>query len=209
MWLFAAISSGPMSLAVPIVMSYPATTVIVVAAIGRVPGLLQLVLVAIIMTGVLVVAASEAADDVQSHGSERRRRTIGFALLSHVTFLFAVLAGQQAALTFGEIESVWISRIAGTLVVLPMLLGGGGKQSITLPLWALLAFMGALDVAALSLLFAAGHTPQPELAVVCASASGAVTVILAWLFAKERIVPLRWAGIAMTFAGIAALSAVK
>ena len=60
-----------------------------------------------------------------------------------------------------------------------------------------------------SLLFAAGKTAQPELATVCGSASGAITVILAWIFLKEKIVYLRWLGIAATFSGIAALSALK
>jgi drug/metabolite transporter (DMT)-like permease len=61
----------------------------------------------------------------------------------------------------------------------------------------------------LSLLFAAGRSDHPELAVVCASASGAVTVILARIVSRERILPLRWLGIAMTFAGIGLLSAVN
>ena len=69
--------------------------------------------------------------------------------------------------------------------------------------------MGGLDVLALAVLFAAANSPHPQLAIVCASASGAVTVILAAIFMSERIVPARWAGIAITFAGIAALSAAR
>ena len=53
-----------------------------------------------------------------------------------------------------------------------------------------------LDTFAAVLLFAAGNTAQPELATVCGSASGAITVILAWIFLNEKVVYLRWLGIA-------------
>jgi uncharacterized membrane protein len=72
----------------------------------------------------------------------------------------------------------------------------------------LFAVMGGLDVAALCLLFAAASTAHPQLAVVCASAAGVVTVILAAVFLREPIALARWTGIAITFAGIAALTAI-
>ena len=68
-----------------------------------------------------------------------------------------------------------------------------------------------LAAAACVLLFigAAGKSAQPELANVCATASGAITILLAWIFLHEKIAYLRWIGIAATFFGIAALSALK
>ena len=69
--------------------------------------------------------------------------------------------------------------------------------------------MAFLDALAVSLLFAAGKTAQPELATVCGSASGAITILLAWIFLREKIAYLRWLGIAATFSGVAALSAFK
>jgi drug/metabolite transporter (DMT)-like permease len=209
LWLFGAISSGPVSLAVPIVMSYPATTVVVAAALGRWPSTLQLALVVFIMAGVVLAAVAESHEDADTISAARRWRTISLAALSHATFLVSVMAGQHAAGLFGEVEAVWISRLSGSLVVVPLLLGVRVAANIDWRLGALLVFMGALDVAGSSLLFAAGRTSHPELAIVSASASGAVTVILAWLILKERIPAWRWIGISMTFAGIGALSAVK
>jgi drug/metabolite transporter (DMT)-like permease len=207
--LFAAISLGPVSLAVPIVMAYPATMVAAASLMGRVPGSLQLALIAMIMTGVVIAAWAEAENAGGPIPWRRRKTTIGLAILSHLTFLFAVFAGQKAAAIFGEIQSVWMSRLAGCLIMAPFLFTKTKSAPIDKRLWALLAFMGGLDVGALSLLFAAGRSDHPELAVVCASASGAVTVILARIVSRERILPLRWLGIAMTFAGIGLLSAVK
>lgn len=208
LFLFAAIASGPISLAVPVTMSYPATSVMLAALLGNAPTLLQLLFVALIMGGVLLVTLGE-----HDHGgpivSGQRRRTLTFAMLAHLTFVTAVFTGQTSATLFGEIETTWISRLAGTAAMLPLLLvskGGGQGQARYLPL---LGVMALLDTVAAALLFAAGKTAQPELATVCGSASGAFTVILAWIFLKEKIVYLRWLGIAATFLGIAALSALK
>jgi drug/metabolite transporter (DMT)-like permease len=210
LWLFAAIASGPVSLAVPLTMAYPASSVVLAAILGNAPNLIQLMLIILIVGGVLVAASAESTGDEGSKDtSGRRRRTITFALLAHVTFVIAVFAGQRAAPLFGEVEAVWISRLAGALVVIPLLLISQDAARPRIAHFPLLALMAFLDVAAMSLLFAAGKTAQPELATVCATASGVVTVVLARIFLAERIAYLRWLGIALTFSGVAALSAVK
>ena len=208
MCLFAAIGSGPISLAVPIVMAYPATGTALAAFLGDVPSAIQIALSAAVMVGVMIVAVSEPTAEGAETSPARRRRTILLALASHLIFLITVLAGQKAALAYGEIESVWISRLAGTAAVIPFLFIRKGEGRMSLPILSLFAVMGGLDVAALCLLFAAASTAHPQLAVVCASAAGVVTVILAAVFLREPIALARWTGIAITFAGIAALTAI-
>jgi drug/metabolite transporter (DMT)-like permease len=205
--LFAGIASGPVSLAVPVTMSYPATSVLLAAALGTVPTPIQLLFVALILGGALLVALGE--HESQEREATGRRRTLIFAILAHLTFVIVVFAGQRSAALFGEIEAAWISRLAGTLVTLPLLLFAKGGIRGQIPHLPLLALMAFLDALAVSLLFAAGKTAQPELATVCASASGAITVLLARIFLREKIAFLRWLGIAATFFGVAALSAPK
>lgn len=210
LWLFAAIASGPVSLAVPITMSYPATSVLLGALLGNIPTLTQFAFVALILAGALLVAWGEG----EGHGLEGEspghwRRTVIFAVLAHITFVIGVFAGQKSALLFGDIETVWISRLAGSVVILPLLLIKPAPLRAQMPHLPVLALMALLDIVAISLLFAAGKTAQPELANVCATASGAITIVLAWIFLGEKIAYLRWLGIAATFSGIAALSAVK
>jgi drug/metabolite transporter (DMT)-like permease len=207
-WLFAAIASGPVSLAVPITMAYPATSVALAALLGSIPSLVQIICVVIILAGALLVARGENSSE-DAADPARRRKTIVCALLAHVTFVIAVLAGQTAVPLFGEIESVWLSRIAGTAVMLPLLFLPAKEERPRLADAPLLLLFGLLDVLAISLLFAAGKADQPELATACATASGAITVILARIFLRERVAPLRWIGIAATFAGIAGLSLFK
>ncbi len=137
------------------------------------------------------------------------RRTITFALLAHVIFLLSVLAGQNAAEEIGALQSAWVSRIGGCILVLPILFFGSDVKQLSLRATPLLAVMGLLDVLGMSALFAAGRTEQPELATVCSAAAGAITVILAALVLKEKVRPGRWLGIALVFSGVSALSLAK
>jgi drug/metabolite transporter (DMT)-like permease len=207
LFLFAGIASGPVSLVVPITMSYPATSVMLAMLLGNTPTLLQLVYVALILVGVLLVALGEHGNEAV--GTARRWRTMMFAVLAHLAFVVTVFAGQTSATIFGEIEATWISRLAGTVAMLPLLLLSKGNRESQIRFLPLLSVMALLDTIAAVLLFAAGKTAQPELATVCGTASGAKPVVLAWIFLGERIVYLRWLGIAATFFGIAALSALK
>ncbi len=209
-WLFTAIASGPVSLAVPVTMSYPATSVLLGALLGSVPTQIQLAFVALILFGAFLVAWGEAGSktpEVESRG--RWRRTVIYAALAHLAFVLGVFAGQKSVLIFDEIQSVWISRLAGTAVILPLLFAISAPVRSQLPYFPVLAAMGLLDVIGITLVFAAGNTDQPELANVCATASGAITIILARIFLKEKIAYVRWIGIVATFSGIAALSALK
>ena len=136
------------------------------------------------------------------------KRTIGFALLSHFTFAIGNFVGQYAATIYGAIPATWISRIGGCAAIIPLLLISTARPGkIPLNRLPFLALMGGLDVLALSMLNLAGHTPQPELAIVIASAAGVFAIILVWLIFNEHIARLRWFGIILTFAAVAALSA--
>ena len=210
LWLFAGIASGPVSLAVPVAMSYPATIVLLSAFAGNMPTSSQLLFIAAVLGGAFLVAWAEpdepaAADEAPS----RWRRTVIFALLAHAVFIIAILTGQKSATLFDELQSVWISRLAGSAVMLPLLLIRPAPLRPQARYLPILLLMGLLDVVATTLLFAAGKTAQPELAAVCATASGAITIVLAAIFFREKIAYLRWLGIAVTFSGVAALSAFK
>ena len=72
--------------------------------------------------------------------------------------------------------------------------------------WLLLSVMGVLDAIALSLVMSAGTLYRPEFAAVAASTFGAITIILAWTFLKERMTFGQWAGVGLTFTGIGYLA---
>jgi drug/metabolite transporter (DMT)-like permease len=204
-WLFAAMTNGSVSLTLPIVMSYPATSLIFGAFAGRPPSSWQIGFATLVLGGVGAVATT--GEEQNGRGGDIKR-AIGFALLSHFTFAIGNFIGQYAATIYGAIPATWISRVGGCAIIIPLLLVSTARPA-KYPLKRLpfLAVMGGLDVLALSMLNLAGHTPQPELAIVTASAAGVFAIILVWLIFSEHIAPLRWFGIILTFAGVAALSA--
>jgi multidrug transporter EmrE-like cation transporter len=69
-----------------------------------------------------------------------------------------------------------------------------------------LALMGVLDAIAISLVTLSGRLPSPEYAAISSSLFGVLTILLAWKFLNESVLPAQWLGISTVFAGIAALS---
>jgi drug/metabolite transporter (DMT)-like permease len=206
-WLFAAMSAGSVSLALPIVMSYPATSLVFGALAGRPPSLPQVAFAGLVIAGVIAVARTGSDEN---RGAKDVQRAIGFAALSHFTFAIGNFAGQYAATIYGALSATWLSRIGGSIAIVPLLfLITAEPTKFPARRLPFLLLMGGLDVLALSMLNLGGHTAQPELAIVTASAAGVIAILLAWLFFGERIARLRWIGIVLTFAGVAALTAIK
>jgi uncharacterized membrane protein len=63
-----------------------------------------------------------------------------------------------------------------------------------------------MDTAAFIANNAGLHTGQVAVVSVLASLYGAVTVLLSWIFLRERLEPSQWFGIALIFAGIVLVS---
>lgn len=68
--------------------------------------------------------------------------------------------------------------------------------------------MGLCDTVALASVLFAGNLPGGTFAMVTASLFGVITIILAWVFLKERLAPLQWVGLAVTFTAIGAIALV-
>lgn len=209
MCLFAALGAGPMSLGVPIAGSYPVTSLLLATAFGIVPTMVQVILALTVLFGVVIVSSTDGeAGNGRQFAPGYFWRTVAYALCAHVMFALAIWSGQLAAARFGTIETTWLSRLSG--LVLLALIFGASRQTVrgTTAYIPTAALLGLLDVTAISCMNHAATTSYPEIATVIGSTFGPVTVLLAWIFLDERISPLRWFGIAVTFSGVAALSAV-
>jgi drug/metabolite transporter (DMT)-like permease len=209
-WLFAALAAGSLSLALPIVMSYPVTSLALGTLAGRHPSMLQITAAAVALGGVLAVARSESAGDPSTSGGESFRRTLAFGALSHIAYAVATFAGQHSATVFDPLEATWLARIGGSLTVLPLLFRNAAELPRVVGRWlpALMA-MGGLDVLAIAMINLAALTTYPEMALVAASSAGVISILLARVLFQEHIAAQRWIGIIVTFAGIAALTAVQ
>lgn len=204
--LYQGLAMGPVTIVAPIVGSYPALVIVIALLQGVRPSLLQWAAMGVVMAGVVVVART--AGTFEEPGGWTRaalRQTVLIALLSALGFAVAVSAGQAATPVYGEVQTVWISRLIGLAALLPMFLLPAYELRLPLRWWPLLAAQGALDTGAYLALFAGSAGEGAAIAAVTASGFGAVTVLLARVFLKERMTWAQWGGIALIFAGVAVL----
>ena len=118
----------------------------------------------------------------------------------------AQTSGQAAAVELGEITAVWLARIFGLITIGAIYLLRRSRGELPARWLPLLGLMGALDVAALAAILAAGNLPDPAFATVVSSAFSAVTVILARAILKEPISPIQFLGMILIFGGVAGLA---
>ncbi len=149
-------------------------------------------------------AAKETATKETAHLS----KGVGWALLAALGFgvLFWFL-GFYVVPAVGPTISVWVIRLTSFSVL--ALAAIPTRQSLKLPIgsvWWLLAAVGFLDTAAFVANNAGLHTGQVSVVSVLASLYGAVTVLLAWIFLREKLERSQWFGIIIIFAGIVLVS---
>lgn len=207
--LFAAFALGPMTIVAPIAGSYPALAMLLALTQGARPSALQWLAVSGVMVGVVIISRGGGRYEDSGELTKSDMRTVlGLAGLACLCFAIAVTASQAAVSTFGNVQTVWLGRIFGLLVIGLIYLWRSPGAKLPWRWLPLLALMGCLDVAALAALTAAGNLPSPEFTTVVSSAFGAITVMLARAFLKEPLAPTQIGGIVLIFGGVAALTAL-
>jgi drug/metabolite transporter (DMT)-like permease len=205
--LFKAFSLGPISLVGPVTAGYPVLAVLWGVFNGLEPSLLQWSAVAATVIGAVVVARSGTEDGgINAVEPGKMPTLLFFALMAVLGYATSIVLGQKAAVTVGEIEATWLSRITALLVLLPFVLGEGKATPLSRRNWTGIFVMGGLDVLGVIAINASGHLPGKDFAGIGVSAYGAVAVILAMTFLKERVSNGQWLGIGMIVAGVATLS---
>jgi drug/metabolite transporter (DMT)-like permease len=215
--LYYSFEVGTMSIVAPVSSSYPALTVALSLLSGERIHLLRGVGLAITLAGVILAAtsfaspvkngtAATAADGETAHA--HLSKGVGWAIFAAVGFgvLFWFL-GFYVVPAVGGAVSVWVMRLTA-LVALAGVAAPVG-QSIRLPrggVWWLLLAVGVLDTAAFVANNAGLSTGQVSVVSVLASLYGAVTVLLSWIFLRERLERTQWLGIVLIFAGIVMVS---
>jgi uncharacterized membrane protein len=205
--LFKAFSLAPVSIVGPTTAGYPALVVVWGLLNGLVPTPVEWVGLVLVLAGAVIVGASSA------DGGERRAIPPGkmFTALiaiiaANLGFASAVVLGQAAAVSMGEVETTFVSRFPAALLLLPLLRGDVRTQAAW-PKGAAVAVlaMAALDVGAMTAVNHAGHFPNKAFAAMGVSAYGGLAVLVAMIVLKERVSKGQWLGIALVVAGIACL----
>jgi drug/metabolite transporter (DMT)-like permease len=222
--LYHSFEVGVMSIVAPVSSAYPALTVALSLLSGerihpiRAAGL-AVTLIGVVLASTSFAKASGAAspdrEESQSKFTEDKATArphlsegVGWAIVAGVLFGFLFwFLGYYVVPVVGGTVSVWIIRLTSFSALL--LCAAPARQSLRIPrgnVWWLLAAVGVMDTAAFIANNAGLHTGQVAVVSVLASLYGAVTVLLSWIFLRERLEPSQWFGIALIFAGIVLVS---
>ena len=207
--LYRSFEIGVMSIVAPVSSAYPALTVALAIASGERITVLRGVGLAVTLVGV-ILAATSFAKSASGPAKETARLTKGVGWAIAAAFGFGVLfwfLGFHVVAAVGTTISVWVIRLTSFSVL--ALVSVPAKQSLNLPsgsVWWLLAAVGLLDTAAFVANNAGLQTGQVSVVSVLASLYGAVTVLLSWIFLREKLERSQWFGIALIFAGIVLVS---
>lgn len=205
--LYEALRRGPVAVVMPLAGAYPAWALgIMVVFQGLRPSAAAWAAMAVVMAGVWLVARSAGPED-DAPTAAADPRAMPLALAAGLGFALALVAGPPAAALHGDLPALWQARLTGALAMLPLALASRRGRPAPAPRWlALVALQGGLDTLALLALLRAGEGANAAAATVVGSTFGIVAIVLARLVLKEPVSPPQWAGIALTFGGVAALS---
>jgi drug/metabolite transporter (DMT)-like permease len=207
--LYYSFQIGVMSIVAPVSSCYPALTVTLAIMSGEKITALRGAGLAVTLVGVILAATSFAPSTADpKKESAHLAKGVGWAILAAVGFgvLFWFL-GFYVIPAVGSTISVWVIRLTSFSVL--GLAAVPAHQSLKLPsgnVWWMLAAVGIMDTAAFIANNAGLHTGQVSVVSVLASLYGAVTVVLAWIFLREKLERSQWFGIVLIFVGIVLVS---
>jgi drug/metabolite transporter (DMT)-like permease len=212
--LYYSFQVGVMTVVAPVSSAYPALTVALAIASGERIQPLRAAGLAVTILGVVLAATSFTSDvthpaiEPGSSGRAHLTKGVSWAIVAAVGFGFLFwLLGFHVVPRVGSVVSVWVIRLTSFTTL--ALLAAPTRQTLRLPrsnVWWLLAAVGFMDTAAFVANNAGLKTGQVSVVSVLASLYGAVTVLLSWIFLRERLERSQWAGIALIFVGIVFVS---
>ena len=194
--LYASLSRGPVSVASPLVASFPVFIVLGGLVLGIVPKTEEWVGMIVVMAGVWIVARTGHGEvDQTVAGRGGLWLTVVYGLSASLVMAMALLFAREASVHYGEIQTTWFVRIFafvsfGLYIAVLRL-----RLSVPIRWWPAVASQGALDTAGWIIFLIGGVGAGAPLAAVGAAPLTVVTVLLARIILKEAIPIGQWAGI--------------
>lgn len=204
--LYRAFEIGLLMVVSPITGSYAIVTVVLSFLSGEHVSQIHTFGIVTVLIGAVCVATvfGQSMEERKKQHPGGLSRGVGWAVMSALGFgtAFWVL-GFRVTPTLGGIVPTWLSHLVAPCLLLccaPLT-----RQSIRLPwgrVWWYLGVISVLDTAAF-VSYSFGLTlDQVAVVSVLGSLYSAVTVILAWIFIRERLQWNQWLGIGVVFVGI-------
>lgn len=204
--LYQGLKVGHASVVAPIASSFSAVTAVLAFAFGERVSPFTLAGIVLTIIGVIFVTVTGTSDDRRASRQNVAQGAvwaIGAALLLGIAF-FGL---RYPAMAIGGVATVWIGRCQAT-VLLPLLslltrwrLTCPGKKD-----WAALTAVGVFDAVAIVSYNVGLRQAQTSIVITAVSLFAVFTLLWGVLLAKERPARHQWAGILLTFVGIAVVS---
>ena len=211
--LYRAFAVGKAALVAPIAAGYPALTTLLSLLSGERPGLLRALGIPLVLAGMILASIPHwgpAITGARLEGGRGPRVEPGIAwalaAAAAIGVLFWVI-GFHVTRTLGAVLPVWVFRFMGA-VALPTLVQQP-RTRIALrrsKTWLPLVGASVLDTTAFVSNNLGLATEQVSVVSVLSSLYGLVTLILAGIFLRERLVGRQWLGIGLIVIGVALVS---
>jgi len=198
--LYQAMTRGLMSIATPVSALLAASLPVLVGIFkDGVPNVLTLFGFGFALFAVWMISQGEGGvTDILSHLSDLK-----LPLLAGIGFGSYFVLMHEATSTGATIWPMVISRSGGmTLITIYMLVTRTSWKVTDSSAWPLLTINGILDVSGNVFFILAGQLGRLDVTSVLSSLFPGATVMLAWIFLKERLTRNQWIGIVSALAAI-------
>jgi drug/metabolite transporter (DMT)-like permease len=199
MLLYHAMATGVMSIAAPVSALLAAMLPVVFGMFTEgLPDFLTLTGFGFALFAVWMVSQSEGGvKDILSHLSDLK-----LPLLAGIGFGFYFVLMHEATSSGGAFWPMIFSRTGGITLITTYLLITHTEWKIELSSLPIIAVNGILDLGGNFFFILAGQAGRLDVASVLSSLFPGATVVLAWIFLKERLNRSQWIGIAAALIAI-------
>jgi drug/metabolite transporter (DMT)-like permease len=204
--LYRAFEIGLLMVVSPITGGYAIVTVVLSLLSGERISPLHMLGIVTVLVGAICVATvfGRAPEKGKERHAGGLARGVGWAVVAALGFGVAFwVLGFKVTPVLGGIIPAWLTHLIGPCVLVacaPL-----ARQSIHFPwgrVWWYLGVISVVDTSAF-VCYSFGLTlDQVAVVSVLGSLYSAITVILAWIFIRERLQWSQWLGIGVVFAGI-------
>ena len=205
--LYTSLARGPVSIAAPLISSTPAFVVPGAFLLGVVPTPTQLVAMAGVMIGTLIVTRAAPPHSGMREGERGVRMTVATGLGAVFFFAAALLIAREAVPIYGVLQVAWSGRGISLVFVILFMVLTRTRVNVPMRWWPALFAQGVLDAGGLIFLYVGSVGDGAPLASIGSAPLAIVAVLLARIFLNERIPPVQWVGITVVVGAGAFLAA--
>lgn len=196
---FYAVGVGKLTIVTPIIANYGVVTVLISLAAGESLKPLQFVGIGLATVGIAMVAGISRRKRIRIDGEPGEREGMLWAMASAIGYGAAYwIIGTEVTPSLGGIVPAWIFRLNALLILIGLLIFRQNKKPLQLPpvkIWMYILAISVLNSGAIIASFVGYTIGNVGVVTTLASMYVAVTVLLAWWYLKERLLPAQWLGI--------------